>query len=149
VKRDVITDNTHEKRAAETIERLEELRIAASETISDVSALQTHSFLEPDEVRDRQFEPCSVGFSWERNREASADDRRNADADVLTGAVSDRLEVGQNVWFRLQFSIPDSMAGYPVYLRFVARPRNRRRPDQDSTRRVDLFSGRRPLEGVR
>ena len=128
-------DNTHEKRAAETIERLEELRIAASETISDVSALQTHSFLEPDEVRDRQFEPCSVGFSWERNREASADDRRNADADVLTGAVSDRLEVGQNVWFRLQFSIPDSMAGYPVYLRFVARPRNL--DDRTRTPRVE------------
>lgn len=117
-------ENTHAKRAVETAERLSDLRIAARAEIPDIAALRTNQFLEPETVRQRDFEPCSVGFSWNRNRKTSPDDRREAEADVLTGSVSDTLEVGQNVWFRLRFSIPDAMAGHPVSLRFVARPRN-------------------------
>ncbi|MFB6202160.1 MAG: alpha-mannosidase [Halorhabdus sp.] len=117
-------ENTRAKRAVETEERLSDLRVAASAEIDDIAALRTNEFLEPEAARRREFEPCSVGFSWERDRKTDPDDRRDAEANVLTGTVSDTLEVGQNVWFRLRFSIPESMAGHPVYLRFIARPRN-------------------------
>ncbi|MFB6150735.1 MAG: alpha-mannosidase [Haloarculaceae archaeon] len=118
-------DNTLEKRAAETQARLDDLRVAERREITDLAALETREFLDPEEVRDRdrEFEPCSVGFTWERGRETVPDDRRAADADVLTGEVSPELAVGRNVWFRLRFAIPESMAGYPVFLRFIARPR--------------------------
>lgn len=117
-------ENTRAKRAVETEERLSDLRVAARGEIADIAAHRTNQFLEPEAARQREFEPCSVGFSWERNRKTVPDDRRDAEANVLTGTVSDTLEVGQNVWFRLQFSIPETMAGHPVYLRFIARPRN-------------------------
>jgi len=119
-----VLENTRAKRAVETEERLSELRVAARAEIADIGAHRTNQFLEPEAARQREFEPCSVGFSWKRNRTTTPDDRRDAEANVLTGEVSDTLEVGQNVWFRLRFSIPDSMAGHPVYLRFIARPRN-------------------------
>jgi alpha-mannosidase len=119
-----VLENTRAKRAAETEERLSKIRTAARAEITDIAALRTNEFLEPETARKREFEPCSVGFSWERNRKTVPDDRRDAEANVLTGTVSDTLEVGQNVWFRLRFSIPETMAGHPVYLRFIARPRN-------------------------
>ena len=131
-----MSQNTREKRAVETEERLSDLRIAAQAEIEDVSALRTNQFLEPENVRDREFEPCSEGFSWNRDRRTAPDDRRDAEANVLTGSVSDRLEVGQNVWFRLRFSIPDAMAGHPVYLRFIARPLG---ADDDRTPRVEAL----------
>jgi len=119
-----VLDTTRQKRADKTEDRLEDLRVASREEVEDLAYHTTREFLNPAEVRDRAFEPCSVGFSWQRDRETVPDDRRSASADVVTGDVSTEMEVGRNVWFRIQFSIPDSMAGLPVYLRFVARPRN-------------------------
>jgi len=119
-----VLDTTRQKRADETEDRLADLRVASREEVDDLAYRSTREFLEPAEVRDRAFEPCSVGFTWQRGRETVPDDRRSASADVVTGDVSTAMEVGRNVWFRLRFTIPDSMAGLPVYLRFVARPRD-------------------------
>jgi alpha-mannosidase len=117
-----VLDNTRQKRADETEERLEALRVARRREIEDLAYHPTREFIGPEDARSREFEPCSVGFTWERGRETVPEDRRDAPADVLTGDVSTDLEVGRNVWFRLRVTVPDSMAGHPVYLRFVARP---------------------------
>ncbi|QGA82234.1 glycoside hydrolase family 38 C-terminal domain-containing protein [Halomicrobium sp. LC1Hm] len=110
------------KRADETEERLQRLRVAQRSEIETISHHETRAFLTPEQARERSFEPCSVGVTWERGRETEPDDRRDADADVLTGQVSEEQAVGRNVWFRLQCTVPESMAGLPVYLRFVAEP---------------------------
>ncbi|MFB6227476.1 MAG: hypothetical protein ABEH88_02645, partial [Halobacteriales archaeon] len=127
--------NTSQKRAAETEYRLDDLRVADRREVDDISYHETREFLDPEEARTRRFEPCSVGFTWERGREATAEDRREAAANVLTGEVSDDLEVGRNIWFRLRFEVPEAMAGHPVYLRFVAGPNDR--SDERGTPRVE------------
>ncbi|WP_459191125.1 alpha-mannosidase [Halosimplex sp. J119] len=115
-------DRSRQKRISETADRLESLRVAERREIDDIAYHPTREFLDPEDVRGREFEPCSVGFTWKRGRETEPADRRDASADVVTGEASSGLEVGENVWFRLRFTVPDSMAGHPVYLRFIARP---------------------------
>ena len=110
------------KRAEWTEGRLGTLRIARREELNDVARFETADFLTVEEASQRDFQPCTVGTTWHRERTLTAADRRHADADLLTGAVSRDLSVGQTVWFRLRATIPDSMAGLPVYLRFIARP---------------------------
>jgi alpha-mannosidase len=117
-----VLDNTRTKRADETEDRLDALRVAQRQEIDDIAAHATREFIDPEEARRRDFDPCSVGFTWKRGRETEPADRLDADADVLTGEVSQEQAVGQNVWFRLRFTVPDEMAGLPVYLRFIARP---------------------------
>jgi len=116
-------DQTRAKRLAESVDRLKKLSVFETTDIDQLSHYKTHQFLEPTEVQTADFEPCDVGFSWDRDRQSEPESRLDADVDVTDGSTLPKsLAVGQNVWFRLQFTIPDSMAGRPVYLNFVVDP---------------------------
>lgn len=110
------------KRAEWAEGRLRTLRVARREELEDIARFETEDFLTVDAARQRDFRPCAVGTTWHRDRTTTAEDRLDADADLSTGEVSPALSVGQTVWFRLRATIPDSMAGLPVHLRFIARP---------------------------
>jgi len=115
--------DTLKRRAKEAEERLQSLTTYRSETISDISWYRTHEHLSPADLSPDLFEPCDVGVAWERDRTHSAADRASIDADLVAGApLFPEMAVGQHVWFRLQFSIPETFADRPVYFRFVAKP---------------------------
>ncbi|WP_317175755.1 alpha-mannosidase [Halomontanus rarus] len=118
-----MSDTIRERRAAESERRLQSLTAAESRDLTDIEYYKTRSFDEPDDLPLDAFEPCEVGFTWERNRDTTPDDRRDSPVDLthVTDLPPD-LEVGENVWFRLRFSIPDSMAGRRVALRFEVYP---------------------------
>ena len=118
-----MSNTIREKRAVATARRLESLTEFETHELETIEYYKTDSFLEPGELPFEEFEPCEVGFRWERNRQTVPDDRRGADVDVTdVDALPDALAVGESVWFRLQFAIPESMAGRRVTLRFVAEP---------------------------
>lgn len=111
------------KRANELEKRLAELAISETADIDRISYYETPEFLDPKDLPLKEFAPCDVGFRWQRNRRTVSDDRRTADVDVTDGSsLPEELSVGTNVWFRLQFTVPESMTGRPVYLSFVAKP---------------------------
>ncbi|MFB6075215.1 MAG: alpha-mannosidase [Haloarculaceae archaeon] len=116
-------DETRAKRLDESVDRLEDLSVFDTAPIEELSYYRTRSFADPEELPLSAFEPCEVGFAWDRNRENVPDDRRDAAVDVTRGdALPEALAVGENVWFRLRFSIPESMAGRPVSLQFAVDP---------------------------
>jgi alpha-mannosidase len=112
-----------EKRAGESVDRLADLAVAETAPIDAISWYRTQSFARPEDLPLEEFTPCEVGIRWTRNRRRTTDDRRRADVDMLDGShLPEALSLGDNAWFRLQFAVPDSMAGHPVDLEFVARP---------------------------
>lgn len=116
-------DITQIKRIEGSRERLKNLSIYQTSPIEHCSYYKTREFSTPEKLPLSEFEPCDVGFSWTRNRERTMTDRVEASADLTEpGRLPSSLAVGENVWFRLQFSIPESMAGRPVYLNFVVDP---------------------------
>ncbi|WP_136687839.1 alpha-mannosidase [Halorhabdus amylolytica] len=120
-----MTETVLERRANAAERRLDSLSTYETAAIEDISRFETTAFATPEELQLDEFEPCDVGFVWERDRETTPADRREADIDPLSvSKLPTELAVGQNVWFRLRGSIPDSMAGHPVDLRFVAAPVN-------------------------
>lgn len=130
-----VLDKTRTKRADDSAKRLDALSVYETEPINKISYFKTRSFVTPDELPLSEFLPCEEGFTWERNRETAPDDRRDADVDVVSGdALPDELAVGENVWFHLQFTIPESMAGMPVYLNFVAAPKEHQEGDMGPPR---------------
>jgi len=120
-----MTDTTLERRAEAARRRLDDLAIRETAPVDDVAYVRTREFARPADLDGADFEPCDVGFVWERDRETTPADRRSADVGPLSAATPpESLAVGSNVWFRLQFSVPETMAGSPVDLRFVAAPVN-------------------------
>ena len=118
-----MNDTYEQKRASAFEERLSDLAVAETDDIGSMRRYMTSEFLEPADVSDVDFVPCEVGFRWHRNRETTPADRVSADTDVLRGKpLGEDLSLGTNVWFRLRGTIPESMAGRPVYLRFAVEP---------------------------
>ncbi|MFW5955774.1 MAG: alpha-mannosidase [Halorhabdus sp.] len=116
-------ESTFRNRAEASESRLASLSVFAAVQIEELSWLGTHEFASPSELPFDAFEPCEVGDRWTRNRTLSAEQRREVDADVLTGGpLPAALAVGENRWVRLQFTIPDTMRGRPVFLQFEVRP---------------------------
>lgn len=104
-------------------EGLDALSVYETAPIDSCSFYKTREFTTPEALPQSEFTPCDVGFSWERNRVRTPDDRRQAAVDVTKGdTLPESFSVGENVWFRLQFTIPESMAGHPVFLNFVIDP---------------------------
>ena len=107
-------------RAEKTEELLKHRSVSDRIQLDEIEYYTTDRFATPSDVQTESFESCSVGFTWERDRETVPADRRTADADPLDVAqLPPDLSLGTNVWFRLRFSIPESLSGKPVYLRFV------------------------------
>ncbi|WP_207592492.1 glycoside hydrolase family 38 C-terminal domain-containing protein [Halomontanus rarus] len=118
-----MSETIREKRAAEAKRRLESLERYETRELEGISYYKTSRFAEPDELPLAEFEPCEVGFGWDRNRRTTPDDRREADVDVTNVTdLPDELALGENVWFWLRFEIPESMAGRQVTLRFAVEP---------------------------
>ncbi|KXA99529.1 hypothetical protein AKJ41_05285 [candidate division MSBL1 archaeon SCGC-AAA259O05] len=112
-----------EKRADKTESILENLFIDRATEIEEIGYYETKEFGKPEDVRDKEFSECEVGFTWSRERDRGADDRLNADVDLLSADELPRnLSIGNNLWFNLRVVIPEDMAGDPVYLRFAVKP---------------------------
>ncbi|MFB6290642.1 MAG: alpha-mannosidase [Candidatus Bipolaricaulia bacterium] len=117
------TDKTKAKRADDTEKRLEKLIIADRNELDDLKYFKTPDFLKPRDLDPANFQPCEVGFTWSRNRQYSPGERRKITGDLARGGkLQEQLSIGDSVWFHLNFQVPKSMKGLPVYLRFVVKP---------------------------
>lgn len=117
------TDKTKAKRADDTEKRLEKLVIADKNELDGLKYYKTSDFLKLQNLDSTNFQPCEVGFTWSRNRQYSPEERRQATGDLARGGkLQEQLSVGDSVWFHLNFQVPESMKGLPVYLRFVVKP---------------------------
>lgn len=111
-----------ERRVNKTESILEDLFVNRTAEIEEISYYKSKNFEKPEDVRDREFSKCKVGFTWSRERDRDADDRLNADVDLLSAdELSQSLSIGNNLWLNLRVAIPEDMAGEPVYLRFAAK----------------------------
>lgn len=116
-------DITLEKRADDTVKRLKELITYSSLKIDNISYYSTPELIQPEDLDPDSFEPCQVGFTWNRDRATGREDRMKAEADLLSGGeLPVGLSLGNSTWFRLEFSIPNNMKSRPVYLKFAVRP---------------------------
>lgn len=116
-------ESTLRKRAQKTEEELVQLMIRRRRQIPNIGRYETPEFANPETIRSQKFSPTDVGYIWHRNREWSPDDRLNVAAEPNDVAELDsQLSLGTNVWFRLQFRVPENMAGQPIYLKFIAQP---------------------------
>lgn len=122
-------------------EELARLMVHEAQQISGLSRYETHAFENPETVREQTFTPTQVGFTWSRNRRTTPDDRLDHEIDVTD--VTDlpaSFSLGTNVWFRLQFTVPESMAGRPVSLKFIVEPQGEpSRGDQRGVYRVEAI----------
>lgn len=116
-------DHEREKRAETTERLLSDAAVHATAPVEQLACYETQAFAEPSELPTAEFEPCEPGRVWHRDREADLDNREDLDVTSLSPAVlPEELSLGTNVWFRLSFSVPEEMAGHPVYLQFVVEP---------------------------
>lgn len=116
-------DKSARKRADKTESILDDLRIHGRSDVDEIGYYMTEDFKDAEEVRKKNFSECDVGFSWERRRNSEESIRLNADTSLLeVGDVPRHLSIGNNVWFKLKFEIPEEMAGKPVNLRFSVKP---------------------------
>jgi len=120
---------TLERRADRTEQLLEEMQVSEYRKLTELGKLgyfKTGGFLQPEDLEWKDFAPCEVGFSWERNRKKGGADRLKAlekGADLSSGKeLPPELSIGDSVWFKLDFSVPQGMSGKPVYLKFSAKP---------------------------
>ena len=110
-------DVTLEKRADRVEAQLHDLSTHERVGIDEISYYKTRAFEDAVSVRDREFTPCELGFSWGRDRRTEPADRFDADVELTDASgLPESLSVGTNVWFALSFTVPERMAGRPVYL---------------------------------
>ena len=115
-------DVSREKRADKSEALLRSLSISETKPVDEISYYQTPQFKRPNELPLDEFDSCDVGFAWQRERTYTPNDRVASVADLNdTERLPDDLSLGTSVWFRLRFTIPESMSGYPVFLRFEAK----------------------------
>jgi alpha-mannosidase len=118
-----MAESAHRKRAVTTEKRLKSLVATETAPLESIKFHKTAKFTTPEELPLDAFESCSVGFTWERNRQTTSEDRRVADVNLTSVThLPDELAVGENVWFHLRFSIPRSMKGQKVILQFEVDP---------------------------
>lgn len=112
---------TQKKRANHTVQQLAKLSTGKRHKIEDIGYFLTPSFLSPQQARKQDFKHCSPGLRWSRDRE-NRGDRQKAGVDVNNGAyLPPELSLGNNAWFRLQFTLPEGFARDTTALRFSAK----------------------------
>mgnify|MGYP002338692164 CR=1 FL=1 len=115
---------TWRKRVKDTEERLRNYTIADKREIDSISYYKTQRFLKPKDLDESDYRPCEVGFSWSRNRQHEPKERATLGSGGLSqgGNLCPEMSLGDSVWFKLNFKIPQVIAGLPTYLRFVVNP---------------------------
>lgn len=123
-----------EKRVNDTENRLKNLIVSEQKGLERISFYKSQDFRSPENLSLQDFEQCSPGFKWSRNNQYEPDDRLEGENTLMDGGKrGSELALGDSLWFRLAFTVPERMSGESVFLRFSVRPENQ--------------SGDSPIEG--
>jgi alpha-mannosidase len=115
-----------QKRVEDAQSRIKKLIEHDAREIDQIYFYSTQGFKEPGDLPLDEFTRCEPGFTWERAREYGPEARLNADASLYHGGQrSEKLSLGNSVWFRVKFAVPAEMEEKPIRLRFVAKPKER------------------------
>ena len=115
-----------QKRVEDTQSRVRKLIEYENKNVEELYFYKTQGFKRPGDLSLDEFTRCEPGFTWERAREYGPEARLDADASLYHGGQrSEKLSLGNSVWFRVKFAVPDEMEEEPIRLRFVAKPKER------------------------